>query len=328
MKVLVIGYGSIGKRHIGNLSLFPDIEIIVCTNRKTDNFLKEKKCQLYSSLDKCIEQKPDVAFITNVTSQHIKTAIKLASAHIDLFIEKPLSNSMSNVNKLLKMVEKNHLVTLMGCHLRFHPCLKKIKELVSNNEIGTIVSIHAENGSYLPEWHPGEDYELSYAGRKDMGGGTVLTNIHEIDYLYWFFGNVKEVYSITGKFSDLKINVEDISSILLYFNRRVIGEIHLDYFQRPNTRTCKIVGTKGTIFWDYKINTVEMYDVNKKSWIKKLRLKNYDNNSMHVQEIKHFFECVKNRKKTINDISEGKKVLQIALAIKKSSQLKKVVLVN
>ena len=264
MNVLIVGYGSIGKRHISNLSKFSNLQIFVCTNRKYDLFLKKKNCKIFTSLDVCIKQKPDIAFITNTTNLHVKTAIKLANANIPLFIEKPLSNSTKDVKILLNIIKKKKLVTMMGCVLRFHPAIKKIKEIISENKIGQIISVHAENGSFLPDWHPDEDYKKSYASCNDLGGGVILTNIHELDYLYWFFGNVDEVFSITGKFSDLDIDVEDLSSILLRFKNNIIAEIHLDYFQKPSIRSCKIVGTHGTVYWDSNINNVQLYDVDKK----------------------------------------------------------------
>jgi len=328
LNVLVVGYGSIGKRHIENLSIFSNLQIFVCTNRKYDSFLKNKKCKIFTSLDDCIKQKPDIAFIANTTNLHVKTAIKLANANIPLFIEKPLSNSTKDVKILLNIIKKKKLVTMMGCVLRFHPAIKKIKEIISENKIGQIISVHAENGSFLPNWHLDEDYKKSYASRNDLGGGVVLTNIHELDYLYWFFGNVNEVFSITGKFSDLEIDVEDLSSILLRFTNNVIAEIHLDYFQKPSIRSCKIVGTHGTLYWDSSKNNVQLYDVKKKKWVDNLKLKNYDLNDMYVDEIKYFFKCVNKEEKSINSIEEGAKILNIAIAIKKSSKLKKMVMIN
>ena len=120
MKILVIGYGSIGKRHINNLSTIPKIEILVLTKRKNDDFLKKMKCKIFNSLDEAINEKPMAAFITNTTNLHIQTAIKLANAKINLFIEKPLSHSFKGISELLKIIKKYKLLTYVGCNLRFH----------------------------------------------------------------------------------------------------------------------------------------------------------------------------------------------------------------
>ena len=304
------------------------MNILVCTNRKYDSFLKNKKCKIFNSLDDCIKEKPDIAFITNITNLHVKTAIKLVNANIHIFIEKPLSNSTKDIKLLLDIVKKRKIITMMGCVLRFNPGIKKIKKIISENKIGNVISVHAENGSFLPDWHSYEDYKKSYASRNDLGGGVVLTNIHELDYLYWIFGNIQEVFSITGKFSELKIDVEDLSSILLHFRSNVVAEIHLDYFQKPSVRSCKVVGTHGTIYWDSNKNSILLYDVNKKKWVEKMTLKNYDINEMYLDEIKHFLRCVKKNEKSINPIEEGVKILNVAIGIKKSSKLKKMVMIN
>ena len=325
MKILVVGYGSIGKRHVNNLLLIPDIEIIICTHRHDmDNELKNK-CKIIESLDECINEKPIAAIISNVTSLHIQTALKLASAGLHLFIEKPLSNNLENMEKLLDIVCERKLVTFMGFNLRFHECIKKIKELLENNTIGKIISVNAESGSYLPDWHPYEDYRNSYASKENLGGGVVLTCIHEIDYLHWFFGEIKELFAMTGKFSDLKIEVDDLASVIMKFSNNIIAELHLDFFQKPDFRCCKIIGTNGTIYWDSKDNIVKVYDIKLKKWIEKINIINYERNDMYVDEMKYFLDCVSINKNTNNDIKNGISTLKIALDVIESSKSKRMV---
>jgi predicted dehydrogenase len=327
MKALVVGYGSIGRRHVNNLLTMPNIEVIVCTNR-TDINLKNNRIKFYKSLDDSILEKPDFGVIANVTNRHIPIAIKLAQKNIDLFIEKPLSDSIIGINKLVNLVKKKHLVTMMGCNLRFNPGIQKVKEILAKKEVGRIISVRAECGSYLPDWHPYEDYRIGYAARTNMGGGVVLTVIHEIDYLYWMFGDVRGVFSISDRFSDLGIKAEDLSASIIRFKNNIIGELHLDYFQRPIARNCKIIGTRGTIEWNDETNSVRVFHTEKKKWEEKIRIKRYDNNEEYVKEMTHFIKSVKQRKNTTNDIFQGVKTLQIALAIKKSSKIKKMVLIK
>jgi predicted dehydrogenase len=320
-----VGYGSIGKRHVNNLLLIPDIEIIICTHRHDiDNELKNK-CKIIESLDECINEKPIAAIISNVTSLHIQTALKLASAGLHLFIEKPLSNNLENMEKLLDIVCERKLVTFMGFNLRFHECIKKIKELLENNTIGKIISVNAESGSYLPDWHPYEDYRNSYASKENLGGGVVLTCIHEIDYLHWFFGEIKELFAMTGKFSDLKIEVDDLASVIMKFSNNIIAELHLDFFQKPDFRCCKIIGTNGTIYWDSTDNIVKVYDIKLKKWIEKINIINYERNDMYVDEMKYFLDCVSINKNTNNDIKNGISTLKIALDVIESSKSKRMV---
>ena len=325
MKVVIVGFGSIGQRHCKNLLDKSNAEIYLCTKHNLKNFKNNKRIQNLPSLEECLKKQPDIGLVCNTGNLHVETAIKLAKNNCHLLIEKQLSNSLKNITSLLSLVKKNKLIKFMGFNLRFQPCLIKIKQVLSKNKIGRIIYIHAENGSYLPDWHPKEDYRKSYPSRNTLGGGVVLTCLHEIDYLYWLFGNIKEVSAIAGKFSDLKIDSEDLVSISLQFKNNIIAHVHLDFFQRPAERSCKIVGTKGTLFCDFNKNTVSLYELNKKKWKEIMNLKNYNINDMYVDEIKQLLKCIKTQKKSVNDIDQGLKTLKIALAIQKSAKSRKTV---
>ena len=322
-KVLIVGYGSIGNRHLENFLRFKDIQLTVYTKRNDIQLLKKKGIKVSDSLNECLKENPNIGVIANETSLHVPTAIKLAKAGLDLFLEKPLSNSLKDVEKLHAIVKKKKLITQMGCNLRFHPCIKKIKSLIDQQKIGRIISAQVKSCSYLPDYHPWEDYRKGYAARKDLGGGIILTQIHEIDYMYWLFQEVESVISMSGKFSDLDVDVEDYAASLLKFRNKIIGELHMDYFQRPDFRSCKIRGTKGEIYWDSDNNHVNVYAMNKKRWKMEMEVKNYQRNFSYVAQLKHFIKCVKQRKETVNDIEQGIATLKIALAMKKSSKIMK-----
>ena len=321
--VLIVGYGSIGKKHLENFLQFKDIQLTVYTKRNDLQLLRENGIKISDSLTECLKENPDVGVITNETSLHIPIAIKLAKEGLDLFLEKPLSNSLKDVEKLRTIIKKKKLITQMGCNLRFHPCIKKIKSMIEQQKIGKIISAQVQTCSYLPDYHPWEDYRKGYAARKDLGGGVLLTQIHEIDYMYWLFQEVENVISMSGKLSDLDITAEDYVSSLLKFKNKIIGELHMDYFQRPDFRSCKIRGTKGEIYWNSDNNNVNIYRMDKKRWKTELEVKNYQRNFSYAEQLKHFLKCVKQRKETINDIEQGISTLKIALAIKKSSKIMK-----
>ncbi len=326
-KILVVGYGSIGKRHIKNLLNFSNISIIVYTKQKIKS---QKRIKFFSTIDECLKEKPKIGFIANESSLHVKTAIKLAKSNMHLFIEKPLSNSLLGINELEKIVKNKKLITMIGCNFRFFPPILKIKKLIEQNKIGKIISIQIENGSYLPDWHPYEDYRNSYAAKKILGGGVTLTQIHEIDYLKWFFGNPLKVCSLSGKFSNLDLDVDDYCASILKFENNIICEIHLDFFQRPQYKRCKIRGLKGIIEWDSESNNIRIFSNTQNKW-KNIHIeKNYNLkekekvNLMYENELKHFLNCVKNKKNTINSLNDSIDTLKIALAMKKNTSMKRI----
>ena len=327
-KILIVGYGSIGKRHLENILLQKNIKIIVCTKRNDLTKLEKKGIIIVNTIADALLHKPNIAFITNETSYHIKTAIKLAENGIHLFIEKPLSHSIKDIKKLEKIVNENKIIVQIGCDHRFHPCIKKIKNILDSKKLGKIISAYVENSSYLPDWHPYEDYRKGYAAKKELGGGIALTMIHELDFLYWFFGDVKKVFSITGKFSDLEISADDLSMMTLNFNQNIIVQLHLDYFSRPEFKSCKIKGIDGTVYWNSDLNEVKIYSQNKKQWKTVLKKEDFKRNSMFIDELKYFLKCVKNKEETFNSIKDGKKTLQIVLDAKKSSKQGKIIRQN
>ncbi len=325
--ILIVGFGSIGNRHFKNILNNYKMKIIICTKRKDLGRLTGKNILVVDSISKALIHKPNIALITNETKNHIKVATILAQNGLDLFLEKPLSDSMKGVDNLLKIVKDKKLITQMGCNFRFYPPILKIKKLIDENKIGRIISIQVENGSYLPDWHPDENYTIGYAAKKNLGGGVILTQIHEIDYLYWFFGKIKNVSSISGKYSDLSLDVEDISASILKFENNIIGELHLDFLQRPQFKRCKIRGVKGIIEWNSDDNNVKIFNIKNRKW-KIIPIKNNYNlsckdkiNLMYTKELEHFMKCIKSRIETINPIIQGIETLKIALAIKKAQIL-------
>ena len=112
-----------------NLLNIKNIKIIICTKQKIKN-PNIKKIKIVKSMLECIEQKPDVGIIANETSKHVKDANKLVKQGVDIFIEKPLSNSTKDLKLLKKTIEKQNIISQMGCNFRFHPCIMKIKKIV------------------------------------------------------------------------------------------------------------------------------------------------------------------------------------------------------
>ena len=125
LKIIVVGYGSIGKRHVQNLLTMKNIEIIICTKQKIKNL--SKNIHVCSSITKCINEKPDMAIISNESSLHIKSAKIFADAGIDLFIEKPLTNSLDETKKLVGQQKE-----LMGALNGMAPVLQNAKKTLEN----------------------------------------------------------------------------------------------------------------------------------------------------------------------------------------------------
>ena len=141
---------------------------------------------------------------------------------------------------------------MIGCQFRFHPLLIALRQAIEAGKLGTVLGAEAEWGEYLPNWHPWEDYRESYSARKELGGGVVLTLIHPLDYLFWFFGDAQRVTGITRSVPALNTPAgEDWANVLLEFSPSgVVGHVHLDYWQRPAVHRLRVgrSGDRGARF--------------------------------------------------------------------------------
>ena len=322
LEFLIVGFGSIGKRHFDNLKQIGNVKVSILSRRN----LNFPDIRVYSSVEEACRQSFDAILIANETALHIPTAIEFAEKGCNLFIEKPLSHSFENVDKLVDLVSKRNLKVMMGCNMRFHPVISSAERLIRERRIGRIISARIEAGQYLPDWHPERDYRDSYSASKEKGGGVILDLVHELDYIYWFLGDVSKVFSFGGKRSDLEIETEDTAEILMEFENGTIGEVHLDYVQRCPSRNFKLVGASGTISADLITNKVEIFDIASNDWEVVYSDKDFEKNTMYRDEVKHFIDYVQGLiAEPMVSLKDGVKVLQIALAAKESALTGKII---
>ncbi|MGA2253956.1 MAG: Gfo/Idh/MocA family oxidoreductase, partial [Thermoguttaceae bacterium] len=283
--------------------------------------LEEKYAvRLYRDLDAALAQHPHAALICNPSSLHVAVALKAAEAGCHLLLEKPLSHNLEQVDELIRLMDGKGLVGLVGYQMRFHPCLRRLHELLTTRAVGRIVAVRAEVGEYLPSWHPYEDYRQMYASRAELGGGVVLSQIHEIDYIYWLFGMPRRVFAIGGHLSSLEIDVEDTASILMECvvdGRPIPVHLHQDYVQRPPNRSCQVIGDDGKILVDFRNLYVKHFD-GSGSLVAETSFVTLQRNQLFLDEMKHFLACVERRELPLVSVNDGAQSLRIALAAKQS----------
>ena len=326
MHFLVVGCGSIGERHIKNLLKLGHHVTGCDTDRSRLLFVKKRYgIDTSDDLNKALAKRYDGALICGPTSLHVPIAKTIAQRNIHLFIEKPLSNSLEGVHELSRIVDRNRLIVLVGCNIRFMKGFKFVRQLIAKKRIGRISAARIECGYYLPRWHPNEDYTKSYSARRELGGGAIFDDIHEIDSLYWLFGYPKEVFCNKERASKLKINTEDMAQILLRFRSNILAQIHLDYLQPTYRRSYEFIGAGGVIQFDLRRQEVKLYGKREHSCRVYKRQVKENENQMFVNEMKHFIRCIKGKEASMNDLASAAEVLEVALACHTAAERKRVV---
>jgi predicted dehydrogenase len=326
-KVLIVGLGSIGKRHLRLArELLPNADIRVLRHQHTYD-IPENSNGCFFNLEDAINFKPQIAVIANPAPFHIKIAEALAFDGTHLLIEKPLSSSLDNVLKLLETCQKRKVTLLTGYNLRFLPSLQKFRELLSEGALGRVLSVRCEIGQYLPSWRPDHDYRNGVSAKRELGGGALLELSHELDYLRWIFGEVEWVKATLSKQSNLDIDVEDTAHITLGFipktdTHQLIGVVNLDFIRHDATRICIAIGEEGSLRWNGLTGKVDIYEAEAKEWQQLFTYKHQHDES-YKAEWTNFLECINHNKSPLVTGEDGLKVLEIIDASQKSSSTNK-----
>jgi predicted dehydrogenase len=335
MRVLFCGLGSIGQRHLRNLRavLGDRLEVHAYRVRRLRHKFsetlaiepdadveKDYRIVVHSNLDQALSARPDAVFVCNPSSLHVPIALAAARCGSHLFIEKPLSDSITGTDELSEVVKANGLICYVGYNFRFHPGLIRMKELIDHGFFGNIVSARAEIGEYMPDWHTYEDYRGTYPARKELGGGAILTQIHEIDLIYWFFGLPRSICCHGGKLSDLEIDVEDSATSLMRYegpHGRFPIALHQDFLQRTPVRTFKIVGDAGSAEIDLIRNVLRSHsgrDINPVE----IQYSEFKRNDMFLDQARHVIACLVSEATPKVDLHAGIQSLRLALAAKEA----------
>lgn len=322
MRALVVGGGSIGKRHLHNLKPLDigPIALVEPDIQRRELLCKDNAVVGFETLKQGLEWQPNFVVIASPTHLHIEQALEAARRGCHLFIEKPLTHTPHGLNELLSVVDDKGLISLIGCNMRFHPGPAKVKELLEQKVIGRVLFARIHTGSYLPEWRPWQDYRKSYSANRSMGGGCLLDCIHEIDLARWYLGEVEEVFCKAVHSGSLDIDVEDVAILICQHINGVLSEVHLDYVQRTYERGCQIVGERGSIFWDFKKQAVRWFDADQNKWNTFSQSKKWQLNQMFVDELKHFLECISQNKQTVLPISDAIKLMNVVFTAKASAK--------
>lgn len=304
MNILVVGLGSIARKHIEAIQ-FLNCNATIYALRSINNVVDEKGITNVFSLDN-LAITFDFAIISNPTHLHFEYIQLLAKKNISLFIEKPAVHSLENSTELISFIESKNLMTYVACNLRFHPSILFINEYIRSVPI-RINEVNVYCGSYLPDWRPGKDFRKIYSANENMGGGVHLDLFHEFDYTTWIFGFPNKSNSIRRNVSSLDINSKDYANYSLEYSNFTVN-IVLNYYRKSSKRTIEIVLDNQIINIDLVKNIVS--DENDQILFQS---SNFEMKNTYIKQMEYFINCIEQNKKPMNSLKESIEVLKIVL---------------
>ncbi|MCS6908399.1 MAG: Gfo/Idh/MocA family oxidoreductase [Anaerolineales bacterium] len=320
MKFLIIGFGSIGRRHAQNLIDLGETDLLVYrTGHSTLPLEMHLDLPVETDLERALAFRPDAVIVCNPTALHLPVSLRAVRQGCHLFLEKPISHTLEGVDELQRLVEQKGVKVLVGFQYRFHPAIQTIRSWLREGKLGRPLWARVHWGEYLPDWHPWEDYRRSYSARRDLGGGVLLTLCHPFDYLHDLFGKATHVSACVGMIGDLELDVEDTAEVILHYAHRFMASVHLDYLQRPASHTLEIYGTRGKVTWNYHQGLLEFHPIDAESELGSRLLTfsvpaHSERNEMYRAEMAHFLRVIRGEEPPACSLEDGIYALRVALA--------------
>ena len=303
MNVLIIGLGSIGKKHVDVLKqLNQDIVIFALRSKKVaDQYLDV--INIYDS--KLIPSiHIDFVIIANPTSEHKKTIEMIIEYDLPMFIEKPIDSTLDIKKNVIRIVDKG-LQTYVACNLRFLDCIMFVKDKLNSKQTKKLNEVNVYCGSYLPNWRTNVDFRETYSTKIELGGGVHIDLIHELDYLYWLLGLPNEVNRKFKSQSSLLISSYDYANYVLDYDGFCTSVV-LNYYRKDPKRNLELVFEDET--WNVDLLKNQIVCNNQLIFSSEQRICD-----TYKLQMEYFIKCLNSRNDTFNTVSNAYDVLKICL---------------
>lgn len=322
MNFLIIGFGSVGKRHAKNLTSMGINCIVVEPNIDRQNEALNFGFNVFSSIEKITSELEFIAIlICSPPVFHVDQTKWALSLGKKVFLEKPISLGLKDALQLRRYDYKNIFI---GYTYRWNPQFHALKKHLIENSMGKLYYASFTMGMNLEDWHPWEDYRNFFMSRIDLGGGVLLDESHFIELAIELFGLPSNVFGIQSKISNLQIETDDYVFSQFKYDGLIV-DICLDIFRRPYESNIQIFGDNGSIMCDFikKVNVLTNFDSLSES---KPIFKNFDyeRNDVFREMMLDFIDFVKSDSDSVLvPLSRGLEVMLLVEKIRQSSQRKK-----
>lgn len=300
MRIGVLGCGSIGRRHIGNLIALgirpDDISVYdpdasACHQAALDLGVVD-----WYSIRAVVGGNSNAVLICSPPQFHVEQAMAVAERGCHVFIEKPLSHSMESVQELGNLLDANGLVNMVACQWRFDRGLAEISRAIDIGLIGRIGNARLQYNSCLRNWRQGYDWRNHFSASPEYGGVLLEVGSHWIDLAMWFMGTAQLEWADVRKSHDLGLNCDAWAELLLNHDLGCNSRIHMDFESNGlSSNSIVIEGDYGELAWPAP--AFEKLDPNQK----------------YLEELRHFLNCCQSGHPSCNPVRQAINVQEIIM---------------
>lgn len=318
-RVAILGFGSSGQRFLQLVKRWnPRAQVLVYSSRN----LSSHRLASTSRLGDVTAFEPEIAIVCGSATERLAMISVLPPSLSGVLIEKPLATDPELAQEILRLLDGAVAVARVGYNLRFSPSLIDFRRRLVGGEFGSVFSVRAETGQFLPNWRPDRDYRHTVSARAILGGGVLLELSHEIDYLQWLFGKIEWVSAVVGRQSELEIDVDDSAHLTLGFaasagGNQLVGQVNLDLLRHDTTRSVTALCSDGSLRWDGVAGRVEALEAGQSSW--ETVFGDNPASSTYDLQWEAFISAVRGSSSPGATLSDGLDVLQVVSAARLSS---------
>ncbi|MAF59753.1 MAG: Gfo/Idh/MocA family oxidoreductase [Candidatus Pacebacteria bacterium] len=323
--ILVVGAGSVGKRHMKNfVSLGSTVSAVDPRYDRLEEASKDIPLKhSFETIESALEDSRefDGVAICSPTAFHVSQSEAALKAGLPVLLEKPVAPTLVEAQRLQETLKRNKGKLLLGYTYRWWPPFVEFRKRLQSGEIGTIRYVEFMMGAHLADWHPWERYQEFFMSSKELGGGALLDESHFLDLLVWLFGMPKSLFARVEKISNLEIETDDNVDILVDYANGMRVSLHLDLYRRPHERYIRAVGDGGSIEWSVEPNRVRVAIDAEQKWDEKAFPQ--ERNYMFLAVAKEFLAIIDGSTEPSCTIDDGVKVMQLVEISRKSSKKRK-----
>lgn len=322
-RVLVCGAGSIGRRHIANLlQLGAEVSVWRARSELLSEITHDFPVQPCTDLAKGIAE-AEAVVVATATDEHIEIASETLKAGRALFIEKPLSHNWEGIDDLSRLATGK--IIEVGFQFRAHPNIIELEKQLRKPTHSRLLTYRLAMGQRLDAWRPNQDYKQGYSSNSLRGGGALFDLIHQIDIALWLFGPVTEVHAVLSNRSELNIQGDDVTNLLLTHKCGVTGHIQLDMASPVHRCEIEVMTSNALFRWSNAEDMLHQLSAEDDIVINCLP-KEFKRNDLFYTHMEHWLKRIDNPKLLpLCSFEDGVAALRVALSARDASKNKQMV---